>query len=425
MQAHMHDAMNGSLLGRKVCGNECPSGGRCLEEYGSIRVLKECAVTSFGAPVLAVPLDNLTDPVWSSLTSNHAAVNNWFELAHSLRRQTDSGWEVLYAVNGHRVCLEAWAAMHGVAKSTAYMIDKQLRTGVDVWSASVAREAESSRRQLQSTFTQAALVWWMEWLQFYEIHTKSLTIVYPRSVSFDTMYDDEFVPEMQAIDVPWKAREKGLQLCLLDGADTGLGAAETCADDSLGGSMTTWRRGLTLALQALAHEKIDRNSAPFKFESRKKHSAYKECQTCQDLRLEFEASIKLRMPKWAILEKKQAYSNHLQKMNEQRRRMDQIIQMCNHESIVVENSDKCGDSCLNVPRFYRAGSSNIGLYQYKIALQANVYAGALYFCISPFLHFNLLSFLCTLHCVLDMLCALHVRQAIQPAVPPAHLVHWR
>ena len=69
----------------------------------------------------------------------------------------------------------------------------------------------------------------MERLQFYEIHTKSLTIVYPRSVSFDTMYDDEFVPEMQAIDVPWKAREKGLQLCLLDGADTGLGAAETCS----------------------------------------------------------------------------------------------------------------------------------------------------------------------------------------------------
>ena len=43
VQAHMHDAVNGILLGRKVCGHECPSGGRCLEEYGSIRVLKECA----------------------------------------------------------------------------------------------------------------------------------------------------------------------------------------------------------------------------------------------------------------------------------------------------------------------------------------------------------------------------------------------
>ena len=99
VQAHMVQVLNGTLLGKpNVCGRRCPNGGRCLEEFGSIRLLKECAVISFGPGVLQVPLENLVDPSWSTLMPNHSAVRNWFDIARGFRLRTECGWEVAYNV---------------------------------------------------------------------------------------------------------------------------------------------------------------------------------------------------------------------------------------------------------------------------------------------------------------------------------------
>ena len=49
-----------------------------------------------------------------------------------------------------------------------------------------------------------------------------------------------------------------------------------------------------------------------------------------------------------------------------------------HAGYLVEFADKCGDDCLYLPRTTRVTSANTSLYQYRVALQANVYAGKLF-----------------------------------------------
>ena len=51
--------------------------------------------------------------------------------------------------------------------------------------------------------------------------------------------------------------------------------------------------------------------------------------------------------------------------------------MAGHEGIIVENSDKCGDDCFYLPNSSRASSANMGKYQDRLSLQANVYASKL------------------------------------------------
>ena len=246
--------------------------------------------------------------------------------------------------------------------------------GAVEWRSSLASEMASAKRKFEATYVAVAAAWWFTRLQYYEVRTKKSLIVYPRSVCFEMMYDNEFVPEMRAIGVLWKTREPREQFALAGGDGT---VARDVGSGEGGGSMTSWRRGQQLALQQLADEKVGPGSAPFKFESRRKHSMYKECKDCQDLRLDYERAIKERAPKWVIDEKKDKQLQHLQKMYLQRAKMDQLIQLCHHEGFCVENSDKCGDGCLHQPHMHRISSSNAGLYQFKVALQANVFSAKL------------------------------------------------
>lgn len=84
------------------------------------------------------------------------------------------------------------------------------------------------------------------------------------------------------------------------------------------------------------------------------------------------------MPRDVVLERKRELSEHLQWMLRQRSALELITQRANHESFLVENSDKCGDSCLYLPSSSRVSSDNVGKYQYRLSLQANVYASKLF-----------------------------------------------
>ena len=64
-----------------------------------------------------------------------------------------------------------------------------------------------------------------------------------------------------------------------------------CNDDNTEGSISTFYAGKRSALQQLAIEKLGLQAKPFKFKSRKKHSAYKECTECQTKRLAIRAAI--------------------------------------------------------------------------------------------------------------------------------------
>ena len=64
----------------------------------------------------------------------------------------------------------------------------------------------------------------------------------------------------------------------------------------------------------------------------------------------------------------------------QRAVLEQITQSAHHENFIVCNSDKCGDSCIHAPcgPGNRLSSDNVGLWRFKVALQADVFASKLF-----------------------------------------------
>lgn len=81
-----------------------------------------------------------------------------------------------------------------------------------------------------------------------------------------------------------------------------------------------------------------------------------------------------------IKRRKFDYVEHLRWMLRQRKCMERIVQMsiAGNKEVLVENGDKCGDECLFIPADYRTNADNVSLYKFRVALQANVYAGKLF-----------------------------------------------
>lgn len=104
----------------------------------------------------------------------------------------------------------------------------------------------------------------------------------------------------------------------------------------------------------------------------------KECDICQTNRLLVKAAIEGKKGSEAIRDAKLQQAAHLQWMMKQRAVLETITQRSVHEKYLVENADKCGDHCLYLPSSARASSENVSKYQYRVALQANVYAGKLF-----------------------------------------------
>lgn len=135
----------------------------------------------------------------------------------------------------------------------------------------------------------------------------------------------------------------------------------------------------------------------------------KECHECQQRRLAIKRAISssTATPE-TILTLKKEYLAHLQWMLRQRAVLESIIQKSNHENYLVENADKCGDTCLYLPSSNRVSSDNVNRYRYRVSLQANVYAGKLFHLsiLLPNLktgeNFGITSFLCGLVSMIQM-----------------------
>ena len=80
VQQHMQAISTGNLSMflanvKYACAKDCPQGGHCLEDVGTIRVLSVCASESFG--------DAALNENWGQLTPKHTAVAGWFQHAHA------------------------------------------------------------------------------------------------------------------------------------------------------------------------------------------------------------------------------------------------------------------------------------------------------------------------------------------------------
>ena len=298
---------------------------------------------------------------------------------------------VTYKIGGRVVCLDTWAAFHGVPPSTANTIDRKVRDGETVWRSKSSKEEAIAKRSLKTTLKEAATAWWSIRLGYYEAVVESGFITHPREICFVDMYNDEFVPEMRLLGHNWKrAPQPKLAAAEVEGpemAEEGQLVDSLCMDvspvssedeDDASGSRSTWYLGRNTALASLARQQIGEDAPPFKFKARANHSAYKECARCQTCRLSVQEGVQMKLSHNEIQRRKKAFRDHLQIMYGQRAALERLIQLNVSYKYLVENADKCGDQCLYLPASQRVSSENVSLYQYRIALQANVYAGKLF-----------------------------------------------
>ena len=350
-----------------LLGNNCSRGctGCDVSSFATGRLAEWCAEQTFGAAVLVGK--------WDELTPNHISRQDTFNRVFEQRVLDPHTGKVIridYKLDGHMVCMGTWSKFFAVAPTTASTMDLAVRKGGAVWNDGLLKQAKAERDSANGSLQQAAAEWWYIQLGYYEMVVEKGIIVHPRDVNFSNMYDDHFVPEMKALGIEWKLPEQG--------STSAHAEQELDCSDREGGSRSSWYEGRRIALQTRAVDQYGAGHAAFKFLSRAKHSAYKECPDCQRLRLAVAEAIAKRMSAAEIRRRRQALADHIQWMILQRRCLDRMIQLSGNDGYLIEMSDKCGDSSLYLPATLRVSSDNASLYKYRLSLQANVYAGKLF-----------------------------------------------
>ena len=312
--------------------------------------------------------DESTASDWNTIAKNHSANRAAFAdaLASCVLRDDCGNVRMSYTMDGFTLCWQAWGHLRGIPRSTMELMDRRLRAGGREWTSSLTAQTVAAERRIRGNLSCAAHGWWYHRLQFYEILPKLGVILHPRALNWSNVYADEFIPYVRSCGLAWKEPP-------MNGT-----ADQLQADEGTSGSTATWYRGRAAALQQLADEKLPPGDK-FNFKSRQKHSAYKECHTCQVKRAAVARAIALRLPPAIIMAEEREYARHLQWMYMQRNKLEIITQMATNERYSVENSDKCGDGSLHLPsNGHRVSSANTSLWQFRVSLQANVFAKKLF-----------------------------------------------
>ena len=407
---------NGTLLTSGECDvKRCPNNGTCSKML-SISIVEREAVASFGENIVVPGARD-----WSQITKMQAANANWYaRIQGAANRGIDGAVEVIdYRIGGVAVCWKQWGHFNGVKPATMCTMDIKARAGDVEWNAEHHEARLQADREAQGRLGQVAAAWWHERLLHYECRTKEGLIVHPRDINWSSVYEHEFVPFMRLMGYNWKlvAKRQSPEELITGSDERERTGDDGCdgddeyddendeGDGDCEGSRSTWYRGRLAALEQLGKEKLG-DGKKFKFESRKKHSAYKECPKCKVKRLHKAALIARRAPIKEIMDAdKEVYRrhacchrpsaihiesrvcscpplqirDHIQWMLRQRRVIERLTQMALNEFILVENSDKCGDECLHLPTGGgRITSGNASLYKYRLSLQANVFSAKLF-----------------------------------------------
>ena len=77
-----------------------------------------------------------------------------------LDRSTGNVIRINYNLDGHPVCLGTWSAFYGVAKSTAEIIDRNVRRGDTIWNDGLLKEAKLQKQAAKAPLLAAATEWW-------------------------------------------------------------------------------------------------------------------------------------------------------------------------------------------------------------------------------------------------------------------------
>ncbi|KAL3926315.1 MAG: hypothetical protein SGPRY_003352 [Prymnesium sp.] len=170
------------------------------------------------------------------------------------------------------------------------------------------------------------------------VRTMEGLIVYPRGTLWRNVYRDEFVPYMHLRAVIWRHPDESRDA--MQGK-----RSSACTSIGVWYSGPGQRRTLK---QLDGEEKLGERKR-FRFVARKKHSAYKECTECKRLRLAIRNALAQQQTPARIRELTEEQAAYIQWMMRQRRELERLMEMVANERMLVESSDKCGDSCLHCP----------------------------------------------------------------------------
>lgn len=158
--------------------------------------------------------------------------------------------------------------------------------GFNSWNNSLNKEAALTKRSELADLSNAAAAWWHIRLGYYEMLVEHGKIMHPR-LCWVSVYEDEFIPEMAKIGLTWKPpahklrqAKSNLQIGEMDQGDEDVEGDIDVADaegkdlNVVKGSISSWYRGRSIALQKWAHEQLGPHASAFKLVSRAKHSAY-------------------------------------------------------------------------------------------------------------------------------------------------------
>ena len=72
--------------------------------------------------------------------------------------------------------------MRGIPPSTMAAIDRAVHAGAMTWNDDTVHTVRAAARALKATLEEAATVWWMICLGYYEMITKRGIILHPRDI---------------------------------------------------------------------------------------------------------------------------------------------------------------------------------------------------------------------------------------------------
>lgn len=318
----------------------CPRHKQCKKFVSLIDVLA-CHSWTYGDPEVDAE-NNPTAKNWPSI-GNHAARARWFEKLWECK--VDNTF--IFKIGQARVCASFWRAAYNVPRSTFEEIARAVHRGDVTFKADEA--AARAVRQMSAgadamTAVSVAMGWWVDRLMCYDFMPNERGVIVADVATWSSVYEQEYLVECEMLGVPAGAR-------------------------------ATWYDGRDRALTVLAHEAYGADAPPFKLRMRAKNRTFKECPKCQQLRLAYADALKSR-DAVALRAAKAAMKEHSQWFLAQRAELDRLRRMGTREDTLFEQSDACGEDCLNLPSFPRVNGANASLYVYKIKLQANLYPGS-------------------------------------------------
>lgn len=310
----------------------CPTSGTCIQHVKP-RDLLQCLARTYGEPMA----DNMGVPKvepWPT-TGNHAAGDVWFDLV----QQSFIDGEFIFTIGGVRVCAESWRMAYDVPRSTFEKITRAVLYGDLVWQpeAKANMLMATQAREDDMSIVNRATVWWLDRLRCYDAMPHQPGVINADHCVWSSVFVEEYLIECEIVGVP-------------------------------GGKLSTWKEGKARALLQLAEEVYGTllKGKPCVLKMRSKHSAFKECTACQDLRLKYKNALKQRLGELIITNIKLEIRVHRAWWLGQRQELERIRYSGARPDILFEQSDACGEDCLNVPSFPRVSTANAGRWTFKV-----------------------------------------------------------